>query len=149
MAAIQQLVGKRFAYAGDSKDDLPIWFASTRAVLVGASTAISSTVHGSSVVEKEFTYPVASWRVWVKALRVHQWVKNLLLFVPLFTAFAFNNPQKTGDAVLGFFAFSLTASATYLLNDLWDLDSDRRHTRKKNRPFASAQIPLTLSLIHI
>lgn len=143
LEAIQQHVGERFAYAGDSKADLPIWASSTSAVLVGASTAISKKVHSTSDVEKEFTYPAASWRVWIKALRVHQWVKNLLLFVPLFTAFAFNNPQKTSDAVLGFFAFSLAASATYVLNDLWDLGSDRMHIRKKHRPFANGLIPLT------
>jgi 4-hydroxybenzoate polyprenyltransferase len=142
LAAIKQHVGEHFAYAGDSKADLPIWSAATAAVLVGVADSTSKSVRAMVVVEKEFAYEGPSWRVWLKALRVHQWVKNVLIFVPLCTAFAFNDIQKVSAVVIGFIAFSLAASATYLLNDLWDLGSDRQHPRKKNRPFASAQIPL-------
>jgi 4-hydroxybenzoate polyprenyltransferase len=73
---------------------------------------------------------------------VHQWFKNLLLFVPLLTAFSFQEIDKLLAITLAFFAFSLTASATYMGNDLWDLESDRSHPRKKYRPFASAQISI-------
>jgi 4-hydroxybenzoate polyprenyltransferase len=142
LAAIRQHIGEIFVYAGDSHADLPIWRAAKAAVLVGTSPSVSRILRETVVIEKEFTYPVTSWRVWLRALRMHQWVKNLLLCVPLFTAFAFDDGSKVLAAVLGFFAFSLAASGTYILNDLWDLDSDRQHPRKKNRPFASAQIPL-------
>ncbi|RYZ90400.1 MAG: UbiA family prenyltransferase, partial [Proteobacteria bacterium] len=73
---------------------------------------------------------------------VHQWLKNLLLFVPLLAAFAFNDVEKISSALIAFASFSLAASATYIFNDLWDLESDRKHARKRYRPFASAEIPI-------
>lgn len=142
LVAIQQHVGGRFAYAGDSKADLLVWRECAMAIVVGASPSISDAARKVATVEREFTYPSASWRTWLRALRVHQWIKNLLIFVPLFTAFAFGDVAKFLSAVGAFLAFSLAASATYLLNDIWDLDNDRQHDRKKLRPFASAQIPI-------
>ncbi|MEJ6007955.1 UbiA family prenyltransferase [Paucibacter sp. AS339] len=142
LAAIQQYLGGQFVYAGDSQADLPIWRVASAAILVGASRGLAQAARQLVTIEKEFSYPSASWRVWIKAMRVHQWVKNILIFVPLFTAFAFVNGPQFGNAVLAFIAFSLAASATYMFNDLWDLDSDRVHARKKKRPFASAAIPL-------
>lgn len=73
---------------------------------------------------------------------VHQWLKNLLLFVPLLTAFAFLDADTVGTLALAFLSMSLGASATYIGNDLWDLDSDRRHPGKRNRPFASAVLSI-------
>jgi 4-hydroxybenzoate polyprenyltransferase len=81
-------------------------------------------------------------RLWVRQLRVHQWAKNILLFVPLLTSFAFADLARVAHSALAFAAFSLAASATYVFNDLWDLDSDRAHPRKKNRPLASGAIPI-------
>jgi 4-hydroxybenzoate polyprenyltransferase len=78
---------------------------------------------------------------------VHQWLKNLLLFVPLLTAFSFQDIDNLLSAVLAFLAFSLAASATYMGNDCWDLDSDRTHPRKKFRPFASGQIPILKGIV--
>ncbi len=75
-------------------------------------------------------------------MRVHQWAKNLLLFVPLLTGFAFLDPAKFLTIVGAFVAFSLAASATYMVNDLWDLDNDRAHPRKCQRPFASGRITI-------
>jgi 4-hydroxybenzoate polyprenyltransferase len=80
--------------------------------------------------------------VWVRQLRVHQWAKNILLFVPLLTSFGFGDATRVVHVALAFLAFSLAASATYVFNDLWDLDSDRAHPRKKNRALASAVIPV-------
>ncbi|MDP2904078.1 MAG: UbiA family prenyltransferase [Methylovulum sp.] len=78
---------------------------------------------------------------------MHQWLKNLLLFVPLLTAFSFQDIDKLQAVILAFFAFSMSASATYMGNDIWDLDSDRAHPRKKNRPFASGQIPILKGIL--
>lgn len=143
LAAIQHLVGSEFVYAGDSKADLPIWQAAQAAILVNTSSKVSNTVRKSTPIELELpAVNTGSIKIWLRALRVHQWSKNLLLFVPLLTAFSFQDINKLIAITLAFFAFSLTASATYLGNDLWDLDSDRAHPRKKYRPFASAQIPI-------
>ncbi len=140
--AIRAEVGPAFAYAGDSAADLPVWEGAQAAVLVGASGAVARTVRGRHPVEKEFTHPRAGLATWRKALRVHQWAKNLLLFVPLLTAFSFA-PADLAAMLLAFLCFSLAASATYIANDLWDLANDRRHPRKKSRPFASGALPIT------
>ena len=146
LEAIQKAVGPRFVYAGDSAADLPIWLAADAAILVGASSSVCSAVAASGIrVEKQISTPRVTWRIWARTLRVHQWVKNFLIFVPLLTAFAFDDIEKCLNALLAFIAFSISASATYIGNDLWDLDSDRQHIQKKNRPLASCQIPIPIA----
>ena len=77
---------------------------------------------------------------WLRALRVGQWSKNLLLLVPVFTAHEFH-AAALGRVGLAFVAFGLVASATYVLNDILDLEADRRHPRKRYRPFAAGDLP--------
>lgn len=139
---IQSRWGNEFVYAGDSSADVPIWDAAKAAVLVGVSPEVAETVRKKVPIEKEFGNEPAGFSVWLRALRVHQWMKNLLLFVPVLTAFSFFNPAAFLALLLGFFAFSFAASATYMVNDLWDLDNDRAHPRKRLRPFASARLPI-------
>ena len=140
LAAVRAAVGPRFVYAGDSSADLPLWNGGAGAILVGVAPGTARKV--TVPIEREFHNAPRGLRVWLRALRVHQWLKNLLLFVPLLTAFAFADLAKVGAALVAFLAFSLAASATYIGNDLWDLDSDRMHPRKRHRPFASAALPL-------
>lgn len=142
LAAIREEVGPDFAYAGDSAADLAVWEGAQAAVLVGASPAVVNAVRRKHAVEQEFPKPAAGLATWRKALRMHQWAKNLLLFVPLLTAFSFL-PQDVATMLLAFLCFSGAASATYIANDLWDLGNDRRHPRKKLRPFASGALPIT------
>ncbi|MBP7421751.1 MAG: haloacid dehalogenase-like hydrolase, partial [Burkholderiaceae bacterium] len=86
LEAIQQAVGPRFVYAGDSVADLPIWQAAEAAILVGTSDAVRKAVVANGIrIEQEFVQARATWRVWARALRIHQWVKNFLIFVPLLT----------------------------------------------------------------
>jgi len=142
LIAIQQTVGPDFVYAGDSKADLPIWQAAQAAILVNVSSNVGNTVRQSTPIELEIPAVKIDIKHWLRAMRMHQWFKNLLLFVPLLTAFSFHDIDKLVAITVAFFAFSFTASATYMGNDLWDLESDRAHPRKKYRPFASAQIPI-------
>lgn len=138
--AIMQYLGDSFVYAGDSRADLPIWRASHAAVLVNVPTNLAKLVKNSVRIEREFPVARARLKVWAKAVRVHQWVKNLLIFVPLITGFSFFNLALLVPVVLAFLAFSFAASATYIVNDLSDLSNDRAHVRKRNRPFASCAI---------
>ncbi|MGZ5056284.1 MAG: UbiA family prenyltransferase [Methylobacter sp.] len=147
LKAIEQDVGTDFVYAGDSSADLPIWRAAQSAVLVGVSPKVALQVKQSSAVECEFLNDKPGLKVWAKALRIHQWVKNLLLFVPLLTAFSFFDLGNVVKSLMAFAAFSSAASATYILNDLWDLENDRQHPRKRLRPFASARIPIATGLL--
>lgn len=86
---------------------------------------------------------------WLRALRSHQWLKNLLLAVPLLTAHRWNDPQALTSLFLAMVAFSLVASGIYVANDLVDLPSDRRHPRKRLRPFAFGAIPLLHGMLCI
>jgi 4-hydroxybenzoate polyprenyltransferase len=130
-----------FDYIGDSRADLAIWKVARRAITVGLSPAARQRVRplGGDIVHLERER--ASVRGYVKALRPHQWLKNLLIFLPLFTAHSFA-PEQWAVALVAFLAFSLIASSVYVLNDLLDLRADRAHPRKRNRPFASGAIPL-------
>jgi 4-hydroxybenzoate polyprenyltransferase len=143
LTAIRAAVGNRFSYAGDSRADLPIWAAATAAVPVGVGVGLMRQVQAVASVERIFAAPAAGLRVWLKALRVHQWLKNLLLGVPMLTAFGVLDLEKWFTLALAFVAFSLVASATYLVNDMLDIESDRQHPRKRLRPFASGALPLT------
>jgi 4-hydroxybenzoate polyprenyltransferase len=85
---------------------------------------------------------------WIKLLRVRQWAKNALVFVPLVTAQRFD-PLAIGEAIGAFIAFSLAASAIYILNDLVDLDADRKHPSKKQRPLAAGTVSITRAMVLI
>jgi 4-hydroxybenzoate polyprenyltransferase/phosphoserine phosphatase len=147
LGLIQRAVGADFVYAGDSRADLPLWRGARGAILVNASARTGRLVRAGAVpVEREFAGQRRSLAVWLRALRSHQWLKNLLLFVPLFAAYSFLDRAKLFQLALAFASFSLAASATYVVNDLWDLESDRAHPRKKLRPFASAQLPILQGL---
>ena len=140
LEAIRERVGGDFTYMGDSSADIPVWNGATAAIIAANPGRFDSVVK----VPVERHFPIDSGRAsaWLKAMRPHQWVKNTLIFVPLLTAFAFADPARVVSALLAFLAFSLAASATYLLNDIWDLESDRIHPRKRLRPFASGTLPI-------
>ncbi|MDR0779344.1 MAG: UbiA family prenyltransferase [Pseudomonadales bacterium] len=145
--AIRQEVGEQFAYAGDSAADVEIWAHSVAAILVGPAVQRYQGRQVGAKVEQTFRDRQAGLGTWLRALRAHQWTKNLLLFVPLLTSFGFVDQHKILLSVLSFCAFCLVASATYLLNDLWDLESDRRHPTKCLRPLASAEISIAAALL--
>ncbi len=88
------------------------------------------------------------WRIWVRALRVYQYAKNTLVFVPLVTAHQMNL-ASIGSALLAFLAFSACASGAYLMNDLLDLAADRQHPTKRHRPLAAGDLPIASALVAI
>jgi len=147
LEAIRKEIGGDFAYAGDSAADAPIWRAAKAAVLVGVPRGVADSIRKDVPVEREFAAEQGGLGAWLRAFRVHQWMKNLLLFVPLLTAFSFLDVWKLVTTVIAFFAFSFAASASYVLNDLWDLENDRAHPRKRLRPFASGRIPIVQGLV--
>ncbi|HXW72884.1 MAG TPA: UbiA family prenyltransferase [Methylocella sp.] len=130
-----------FDYIGNSNADIAVWAHARKAYVVGATPSLLRKTASLGGTAELIHAPRASLGTWVKALRVHQYVKNTLVFVPLLTAHAFA-PHFALNAALAFIAFSLCASSVYLLNDLVDLDADRRHPTKRKRPLASGAIPL-------
>ena len=130
-----------FHYIGDSEADLPVWAASSGAVTVGAPPSLRRRVRAEGGVEHLDTDLPSFPRALMRALRPHQWAKNILIFLPLLAAHRMDAPGLS-QAVLAFIAFGLLASSVYVINDLLDLPSDRAHPRKRARPFASGQLAL-------
>jgi 4-hydroxybenzoate polyprenyltransferase len=136
-----------FAYAGNDGSDLKIWRISQAAVLVNTSANVSAKARHLCPIEQEFPRTARRAGTYLRAIRVYQWLKNVLVFLPLFTAHLWLERQAWQPAVLAFVAFCLCASAIYLLNDLSDLAADRRHPRKRLRPLASGAVPIEHALV--
>lgn len=138
---------KGFDYAGDSKADYLVWEASNKAILVQPKVSVENKVNKMKNDVLTFKVKSNKLKLLIKEIRVYQWLKNILIFFPLLMAHKVTDFQLIINAVFAFFAFSLIASSVYVLNDLLDLESDRQHPRKKNRPFASGKLPLQLGFL--
>jgi len=138
---------KGFDYAGNSRDDLVVWPHAKNAIVVNASPSVRNGALTTSSVAKIFHRRPVSLDVVAKTLRIHQWAKNILVLLPLFAAHQEKDPLLVGKSLIAFGAFSLCASAVYVMNDLLDLPSDRRHPRKRHRPFAAGLLPLPAGLV--
>lgn len=132
--------GAPFTYAGDRPVDLAVWQGARSAVVVSASDSLRRRARAVTQVDREIDVPSATWRQWLYGIRLHQWLKNLLVFVPLLPIMRVAEPHMWLAALSMFFAFGLCASAIYVFNDLLDLEADRLHKRKRKRPFASGAI---------
>jgi 4-hydroxybenzoate polyprenyltransferase/phosphoserine phosphatase len=136
-----------FDYVGNSHDDVPVWREARHAIVVNASPSVLKTAQSGGNVAGADPARAVDGRDIAGMLRVHQWLKNLLLFVPLLAAHQLGHADALGTVLLAALAFSLCASAVYIGNDLLDLESDRRHPRKRLRPFANGRIPVTWGVL--
>lgn len=136
-----------FVYAGDSRADLEVWRHAAGIVLVNASAATEAAARrlGPPVLA-EFHAPRPTPGDWVRAVRMHHWAKNALVFVPLILGQGWRDPAAILAALAAFLLLLVLTSSTYLLNDVADLRSDRRHWSKRDRPVASGAIPIHLAL---
>src|SRR6056297_1749901 len=128
---------KGFDYIGDARADLPVWAAARKAITVGASPSLARAAEAANPAAEHLAPPAGRVRAMLKALRPHQWVKNLLIFLPMLAA---HDLSAAGPVGLTFLAFCLVASAVYVINDLLDLAADRAHPRKRARPFAAGDL---------
>jgi 4-hydroxybenzoate polyprenyltransferase/phosphoserine phosphatase len=147
-----RLLGEKFphgfTYAGDSQADIAVWRQASGIVLAGASPKTArAAVALDKPIEIVIRSPKLGAKGWLKALRVHQWAKNGLVFVPLVLAGLAGSAGAIWQAALAFFALGLVASGTYLINDLFDLSDDRRHWTKKDRPLASGRMPISTGVV--
>jgi 4-hydroxybenzoate polyprenyltransferase/phosphoserine phosphatase len=144
---IKENFEKPFEYIGDSAADIPIWSQASRAVLVNPSKKVLKKIQASGIPHQVFTDNHSTLKPMIKQLRVHQWIKNAILAVPLLA------PNKIGQLALwqnvlcGIASFSFLASAVYVMNDMLDVENDRRHPTKKNRPFAAGVLPIRYGLL--
>jgi len=134
---------KGFDYVGDSKADIPIWAACRVGHIAGSMNRLPGAALASGATQgRVFAGPRPKLKTWVRAMRPHQWVKNLLVFAPTLLnhrlSIAILQPL-----ILTFFAFSFISSATYINNDLFDLAADRQHPRKSKRPLASGELGIS------
>lgn len=132
---------KQFCYAGNSRADLAVWHAAGSAIVVNAAASIVKAAGSAAAIEKIFPRQPLSFQTIAKTIRIHQWVKNLLLFVPLIAAHKVADIPLLISATIAALSFCCMASAIYIMNDLFDVEADRSHHTKKFRPLAAGTIP--------
>ncbi len=131
-----------FDYAANGSIDLAVWRKARGAILVNVSRRVHNQAAKITRILEVVPHAAMGLRPYLRALRLHQWAKNLLVFVPLFSAHLVQDLNLMAQAAMAFVAYGLAASSAYVLNDLLDLSADRAHPRKRFRPFASGELPI-------
>ena len=145
---VERYGDRGFDYAGNAKTDLQVFPHARQTILVNPAPGVERTAK-QPTGKQMFAGTFSRLGVYLRALRLHQWVKNLLVFVPLAAAHKLGNPELLAKAALAFVAFGLCASSVYVLNDLLDLPADRAHARKRQRPFASGAASVRVGVVLI
>ncbi len=129
-----------YDYVGNAVSDLPLLTHAHRAMIANPAPGLQLRLRSRGIaVERVFKERPPAAKAVLKALRPHQWAKNVLIFLPLLLAHTLRPPLVVA-ALVAFASFSLSASATYIVNDLLDIEADRRHPRKRRRPFAAGDL---------
>ena len=136
-----------FDYAGNDKDDITVWEQARQAIVVGNVPAARRYANKNNALRFIDEFNQSRLKIWMKAIRIHQWLKNSLLFVPAILGSKFFEIESAVNLGLAFLAFSFCASAVYLLNDLIDIESDRHHKTKRNRPIAKGLISVPEAVV--
>lgn len=140
LEAFREHFGERFCYIGNAKPDVSLLCACESPMAANPHRALTAGLRrAGKVPAATFEDRTPAVKSWLRAIRLHQWAKNTLIFVPLLLAHAWSVPTVAGGLV-AFLSFGLCASATYIINDLLDLEADRRHPRKRRRPFAAGDL---------
>ncbi len=144
LQAFRQRFGERFCYIGNASPDVSLLSAcaesQTGPMVANPTRGLRSGLRRAGVTpERTFHESSSGLMAWLKAIRLHQWSKNVLIFLPLLLAHGRSLGQIAGG-IVAFLSFGLCASATYIINDLLDIESDRQHPRKRRRPFASGDL---------
>lgn len=137
---------KEFEYLGDSNSDISIWQKCGSAILVNPSSRMQSIVKKNSNIIAIISDQTNIVKILIKQLRIHQWAKNTLIFLPLVLAHKFEQVSVL-TTLLAFISFSFGASSVYLMNDISDIDADRAHHKKRNRPIASGDLRIGSAIV--
>lgn len=135
-----------FDYIGDSAADLPVWKAAGEAIVVCPSRLLQARMRSCGEVRVFPTQQGSKLRAVLRLMRPHHWAKNLLLFLPLLLAHQLHDLERLAAVGLAFVAFCLVVSAGYVINDLADVQADRRHPTKRRRPIAAGTVSLPRAL---
>jgi 4-hydroxybenzoate polyprenyltransferase/phosphoserine phosphatase len=141
-ALVDRYGSKGFEYIGNHRHDLDVWKEAATAHVVTRSKRLARAAGSGSTLGHHFAPASPSWRSLFRSLRPHQWLKNVLVLVPVATAQLLLDVHAVIAALTAFAVFCMVASSVYVLNDLADLDNDRHHPQKRNRPFAAGQVSL-------
>ena len=136
----------QFDYIGDGRRDLSICQSARRVLIVGSSRGAIARAKKIAAIDGIIPGDSAGLITFIKMIRTHQWLKNFLVLVPLLAAHRLMSLSNIRIAAAAFMAFCLCASSVYVLNDLLDLESDRQHFRKRNRPIAAGKIAVSQAL---
>lgn len=136
-----------FDYIGNSHDDICVWSAARHAYVVDPERGVQRKAQALGNVKQTIYSKDSTSKSWLSAIRIHQWMKNALIFVPLLASHQLMNPLLIWKGIIAFILFGLCASSVYILNDLLDLADDRHHHSKKNRAFASGRLSIKAGLI--
>jgi 4-hydroxybenzoate polyprenyltransferase len=146
LASFRSRFAGDFDYIGNARPDLPLLSAATTPMLANPDLGLRMALRASGLKpQRTFTDRANGLRTFIKAIRVHQWAKNALIFLPLLLAHHLQAPVILAAAI-AFVCFSLCASATYIVNDLLDIEADRQHPRKRKRAFASGNLSAGLGM---
>jgi 4-hydroxybenzoate polyprenyltransferase len=135
-----------FDYAGNELADLGVWQHSGEAIVVNATARLAAKAGTACPVGAVFPRSPHTLSNLARAVRAHQWAKNLLVLVPLITSHSLGSVAIGFGALLAFIATSLCASSVYVLNDLLDIEADRHHPKKRSRPFAAGDLSVPFGL---
>lgn len=138
---------KQFSYAGNAVIDMLIFSHAQESIIVSPTYGLKKRMVRIDNITQVFESSNYKGSAILKAIRMHQWVKNSLLFVPLLMSQQFTNTQALLEVAIAFVSFSLLASATYIVNDLMDIPHDREHIRKRNRPIASGNLAIPTAIL--
>ncbi len=138
---------KGYDYAGNSSVDFPVWHNARNALVVNAKTSVLQKAKKIANVSHIFAMPSNRSRNFVKAIRAHQYVKNILVFIPLFVGHRDFSLTLLTNMALGFCCFCLLSSSIYLFNDLLDIEADRKNKIKQHRAFAAGELAMVYGVI--
>jgi 4-hydroxybenzoate polyprenyltransferase len=146
---ISELGEGNFDYAANDHVDLAVWSHSRKIILVNPDRSLESKARDVAEVAKTFKGNELSPMQYINALRPHQWAKNLLVLIPYLAAHSVINTEVLTSIFLALVSFSLCASGAYVVNDMLDVEADRSHPKKRNRPFASGALPLSHGMLMV
>lgn len=138
---------KGFDYMGDSSADINVFKSARYAYLVEPKSSVRKKTEEIGNLKQVFGEKQSKIKLIIKEIRVYQWVKNLLVFLPMLLAHILPEGNYLASTLIAFLSFSFTASSVYVLNDMLDLSADRKHSRKRNRPFASGKLSLKYGFV--
>jgi 4-hydroxybenzoate polyprenyltransferase len=140
LAAFRSRFPNGFCYIGNARPDVPLLANCVQPMVANPHRSLSAGLSSANIVPVQcFKDSASPLKAWIKAIRLHQWAKNTLIFLPVLLAHVRAVGPMAASA-LAFLSFGLAASATYIVNDLLDLEADRHHPRKRRRPFASGDL---------